>query len=207
MQKPIIKYLPMKHYFYPALLILFIGISVWLSYGVKQTNQALKKAEKELGLLSRENNRLQFQYEILHEAFELNFNLPPLHIDLGLPGMGDRLAVSTVLHLKPHACSPCNLPVLKALISHMRESHHFSIVSHPSNRHFLMQVLDDEFATAPGRLTWMDHNLYEGDNGYDAELIFIDYQNRKLGYIPLELLKDNSLFEKILAGAREEIYN
>ena len=191
----------MKQNLYLFLSLLFVALSVWLSHSVKQSRQQLADAERNLVLLNREAGQLKFSIDMLQEAFDLNFNRPPVSLASELPAINARVYPVPVLHLKQNACSPCNMGVIRMLVDQMREKEGFRIISHPSNRHFLSGVLEEASAQEESLVIWLSSRLYEKDNGYDAELLFIDSQNRKLGCLPLELLKEKSLFEKMLAAS------
>ncbi|MBW6480571.1 MAG: hypothetical protein K0B37_14175, partial [Bacteroidales bacterium] len=132
------------------LVFLFIALSIWLSFSVKKANENLFQSETQVKELERELGIRKYQLEIMHEALALNIGKAPIptrqttssrltsnHNTFGSGNAG----LTSILYLKAHACSPCNMPVIEGLINMAAGSDHFQIASHNSNRHFLQPVI------------------------------------------------------------------
>ena len=185
--------------------ILFIALSIWLSFTIKKTNETLYRAETQIKTMERELSVSKYQLGILHEALELNIGKAPIPTrqttlsrqtsNYTSSGAG-KAGLMSILYLKAHACSPCNMPVIEGLINMAAGSDHFQIASHNSNRHFLQPVIQHNDLAESERLNWLTGKLYDYHHPvYDAELLFVDAKGIILGVLPLELLKERSLFE------------
>jgi hypothetical protein len=141
------------------------------------------------------NNLLSYQLDVLQEAFTLNFGLA--HEPLLLPEVINSPATSQIffLYLKAHACSPCNMPVIRRLIEQGWQHDGFHIVSHATNRHFLMQAINDDDLNNPQKVIWINGSLYANETTqYDAELLLVASTGLITGLLPLELMKEQGLF-------------
>jgi len=87
------------------------------------------------------------------------------------------------------------MPVIRRLIEQGWQHDGFRIVSHPTNRHFLMQALSDDALNNPQKVTWLNHPLYANETTqYDAELLLVASTGLITGLLPLELMKEEALF-------------
>ena len=157
--------------------------------------QEISQSQVTLMQSHNHNNLLSYQLANLQEAFALNFGLA--HEPLLMPDVLNAPAgrPMALLYLKAHACSPCNMPVIHRLIEQGWKQNGFRIVSHPSNRYFLMQSLRDEELDDQGKVIWVDHPIYAKETTqYDAELLLIDNQGLITGLLPLELMKEGDVF-------------
>jgi len=189
----------MKAGFREFLIFFFLALSLWLSFKVKSQRVELLQEKTTLAQYNSQNNLLNYHLEILQEAFALNFGLA--HEPLLLPEVINSNATSQmfVLYLKAHACSPCNMPVIRRLIEQGWQHDGFHIVSHATNRHFLMQPLSDDALNNPQKVTWLNHPLYANESTqYDAELLLVAPTGLITGLLPLELLKEEALFAGLL---------
>ncbi len=194
-----------------VLAILFIALSIWLSFSVKQANEGLFKAEAQIKTMEQELNINKYKTGILQEALELNIGKAPVPTRLTTSSRltsnhtsfdFDNASLQSILYLKAQACSPCNMPVIEGIINAAAGNSNFQIASHTSNRHFLQSVLDRNGLTENDRVNWLKHKLYDYNNPvYDAELLFVDAKGFILGVLPLELLKERELFESWLASS------
>src|SRR5690554_4589951 len=98
------------------LIFLFSVVSLGLSFKVKKTSNELSRLKKNLVKIEQQNNMLNYQLDVLQEAFALNFGLA--HEPLLMPEVMNIPAgrPMALLYLKAHACSPCNMPVIHRLI-------------------------------------------------------------------------------------------
>jgi hypothetical protein len=191
------------------LVFLFIALSIWLSFSVKKANEKLFKSENQIVAMERELSVSKYQLKILQEALLLNIGKAPVPTRLPTQsrqtsnytssGSGNA-GLASILYLKAHACSPCNMPVIEGLINMAAGSDHFQIASHNSNRHFLQPVKQHNDLAESEKVNWLTGKLYDYHHPvYDAELLFVDAKGFILGVLPLELLKERSLFESWLA--------
>ncbi len=177
------------------LIFLFSVVSLGLSFKVKKTSNELSRLKTNLVKIEQQNNMLNYQLDVLQEAFALNFGLA--HEPLLMPDVLNAPAgrPMALLYLKDHACSPCNMPVIQRLVDQGWQQNGFRIVSHLSNRYFLMQALGDEELDDQGKVSWVDHPIYAKETTqYDAELLLIDNQGLITGLLPLELMKEGDVF-------------
>jgi len=182
-----------------VLIFLFLAISLWLSFNLKSQRQELFQIKTTLAQNNNQNKLLSYQLDVLQEAFTLNFGLLPE--PLLMPEVMNTPArrPMAVLYLKAHACSPCNMPVIRRLIEQGWQHHGFRIVSHATNRHFLMQALSDDALNNPKKVTWLNHPLYANETTqYDAELLLVASTSLISGLLPLELIKEDDLFSGLL---------
>ena len=173
----------------------FFMLSLWLSFKVKSQMQEISQSQVTLMQSHNHNNLLSYQLANLQEAFALNFGLA--HEPLLMPDVLNAPAgrPMALLYLKAHACSPCNMPVIQRLVDQGWQQNGFRIVSHLSNRYFLMQALGDEELDDQGKVSWVDHPIYAKETTqYDAELLLIDNQGLITGLLPLELMKEGDVF-------------
>ena len=196
----------------PTLIsIIFIALSIWLSFSVKRTNEALFHAETLMKTMERDINISKYQAGIMQEALKLNIGKAPVptrqttssrltsnHTSVD---SGDA-SLQNILYLKAHACSPCNMPVIEGIINAAAGNSNFQIASHVSNRHFLQPVILQNGIEEGERVNWLSGKLYDYNQPvYDAELLFVDAKGFALGVLPLELLKERELFESWLASS------
>jgi len=196
----------------PTLIsILFIALSIWLSFSVKKTNEALFQAGAQIKTMERELNISKYQIGILQEALKLNIGKAPLPTRLTTSSRltsnhtsfdYDNASLQSILYLKTQACSPCNMPVIEGIINAAAGNSNFQIASHASNRHFLQPVILQNGIEEGGRVNWLSGKLYDYNQPvYDAELLFVDAKGFILGVLPLELLKERDLFASWLASS------
>ena len=191
------------------LSIIFITLSIWLSFSVKKANETLYRADTQIKAMERELSISKYQLEILQEALVLNLGKAPVPTRLTTPSRltskhtsfdsGDA-SLQNVLYLKAYACSPCNMPVIEGIINAAAGNSIFQVASNTSNRHFLQPVLQKNGMEDSERVNWLSCKLYDYQQPvYDAELLFVDAKGFILGVLPLELLKERALFEFWLA--------
>ena len=102
-----------------------------------------------------------------------------------------------VVLLKNGFCSSCVKDVMPNLISRLSQSGEFLVVSHLNNRTIIEAILSE--GDINEKIIWHNDYLYGRYNiEYDAELLFLDQQNRIAGIIPLEYLKLEGLFDELL---------
>jgi hypothetical protein len=190
----------MKPNTYLILTLLFISLSIWLSFTVKNAKSEIAQKERLLIQIEEKNHSLQYRQKIMQEAFFLNLINEPVALSQGIAGLKKDKEQSFILYLKANACSPCNIGVIRSIAQRHAENKKFLIASHTSNRHFLLQALHDEQIDENKKVIWLTDKLYSEDRAvYDAELLFINPKGFISGILPLELLKEAELFEPLLA--------
>lgn len=187
----------MKNKITLVFLAFFMALSIWLSLRIKKTNEQLGQSERNNVALLQEKAMADYRQDILQEAFIINFKLEPEPLLEVIPEAGENRKNLVLLYLKAHACSPCNMPAIKALIHHIGKAENFFILSHPSNRFFLSQLENE-----PGyidNVVWVNEKLYASINdSFDAELLFVNKHKLITGRLPLEYLKEEQLFRFII---------
>jgi len=102
-----------------------------------------------------------------------------------------------VVFLKKGFCSSRIAGVLPDLVSRLQSFGNYIIVSHPENANLIKTLLDEEIINE--KIVWHDDYLYGRYNlEYDAELLFVDQENRITGIIPLEYLKIRGLYDSLM---------
>ncbi len=181
------------------LLVLFMALSVWLSIKIKKAYDQIEISQASQKAILDNYLVLQYRLDILQEAFQINFKMNPEPLLTCGPVSENQNNNSMILHLKPYACSPCNMPAINSLIRNFGRHNGFYIFSHTSNRSFLSEITDE--LERDDAVFWLDTNLYNhADDGYDAELLFLNGEQIIKGQMPLELLKENYIFNLVLQG-------
>lgn len=102
-----------------------------------------------------------------------------------------------VVFLKKGFCSSCIAGVLPDLVRRLQSFGNYIIVSHPENANLIKSLLYDEIINE--KIVWHDDYLYGRYNlEYDAELLFVDKENRITGIIPLEYLKTEGFYDSLM---------
>lgn len=187
----------MKTKYSQYLLVLFMFLSVWLSIKIKKANDLIEISQASQKAVLDDYLALQYRFDILQEAFQINFKMNPEQLlTIGLASEYPN-SNSMLLYLKPYACSPCNMPAINSLIRHFGQHKGFYVFSHTSNRYFLSEITDE--LNRDDAVIWLETNLYNyADDGYDAELLFLNGEKLITGQMPLELLKENYIFNLVL---------
>ncbi len=181
------------------MLLLFMALAVWLSIKIKKAYDQIEIYQASQKAILDDYLALQHQLDILQEAFQINFKMNPEPLLTDGPVSENQSNNSMILYLKPYACSPCNMPAINSLISNFGRHKGFYIFSHTSNRSFLSEITDE--LKRDDAVFWLETNLYNhADDGYDAELLFLNGEQIIKGQMPLELLKENYIFNLVLQG-------
>jgi hypothetical protein len=152
------------------LVISFIALSIWLSFSVKKAHENLFQSETQVKELERELGIRKYQLEIMHEALALNIGKAPIptrqttlsrQTSNYTPSGAGKAGLMSILYLKAHACSPCNMQVIEGLINVAADNDNFQIASHNSNRHFLQPVIQHNNLAESERVNWLTSNLRE----------------------------------------------
>lgn len=176
-----------------------MALSVWLSVNIKKANDLIEISQASQKAVLDDYLVLQYRFDILQEAFQINFKMNPESLITGGLVSEKPNSNSMILHLKPYACSPCNMPAINSLIRHFGQHKGFYIFSHISNRYFLSEITDE--IKRDDAIIWLETNLYNyADDGYDAELLFLNGEKLITGQMPLELLKEKYIFNLVLQG-------
>lgn len=185
----------MKRYFFYIISFLLLCTSIGLYIRTKKLASMIIIVQDNMSKAIDNNKELEFSYTKLQKVFNINLKTMPLPLGLNIE-TNTTNKLQLILYLKPHACTPCNMAVIQNLINHLKNETGFRIYSHASNRYFI-SLLELDGQTID-KVEWIDEKLYDYANaGFDAELLLIMEQNLIVGVIPVELLKDDLLFENV----------
>jgi hypothetical protein len=186
------------------LLIVFLGLSVWLSILVKNLRHEVNNANTYQASIIRENRILKYQLGIFNEVLELNLSKQqPVNI-FALPDLFiNSPEIKLLMYLKANSCSDCNISTVSNIVEKLSSNDNFALISHTSNKYFIEDLLKKEILKDKELIHYVEDKFIQEHNPvYDAEILIIDRNYSILGRLPLELLKEfelfESLFEKIL---------
>ncbi len=106
-----------------------------------------------------------------------------------------------VIYLKRDGCSACNIGVVRWALINFLENDRFFVFSHTENEYFLKSTTENDNIINHERVTLSKNQLYpHPPRGYDhdAEIVFLNHENRVTGIIPLEYLKFEGLFDDFI---------
>ncbi|MBS4012810.1 MAG: hypothetical protein KGZ97_03480 [Bacteroidetes bacterium] len=187
------------------LLILFIGISVWLSLLVRSLKNEVSSLNISNKSITKETIVLTHKLDFLNDLLALNFQKHPTLNNTPLSLLFSNLnEVNFTLYLKAYSCSDCNISTISTLIEKLSIYDNFTLISHTSNKYFIEELLSKETIKEIAMVHYIEDKFIRENNPiYDAEILIIDSKLDILGRLPLELLKEfelfESLFEKIVA--------
>jgi Fe-S cluster biogenesis protein NfuA len=184
----------MKINFYLSLLVVFIAISVWLSFKVKSLNKKLNYANTKQINITKENKMFKYHHELITEVLEINIKNHP-SINSGKISLNNEDNDQTIiLYLKANSCTSCNISTVSAMIENFSNNKNFAIVSHTTNKAFIQSFASKEIEP----VHYVEDKFIQENNPiYDAEILIIDRNYSILGRLPLELLKEFELFESL----------
>jgi hypothetical protein len=177
---------------YLTLAAFFILISVFLSF-------RLDSNKRKLTNLLNYSEEIKFAYNNSYAPNKLLFMNLSTNAGSSLP-LAHHIVDSKslpVVFLKKGFCSSCLTDFLPDLIGRLNEYANYLIVSHPENANLIRGLLGDDLINE--KIVWHDDYLYGRNNlEYDAELLFVDQENRVTGIIPLDYLKTGGLYEGLV---------
>jgi hypothetical protein len=182
-----------------VLLLLFIGLTIWLSYILKKqyaTNEKLKS--------SIEQNRhdeflLHNRINHLNDAFMENIKMKGEKLSgSAVYSIAQKLLdadIVTVLYLRAYSCEDCYSSIITRIIDRLSGKAGFHIISHSSNRHYIEEMHKLNVIKDLSIVLWDDDELYSTSFPQTtAELVLIDNQQRVKAMLPLDFFSDHHLF-------------
>ena len=184
----------MERKFTLILFLVFLLVSVFLSLKLKSTKGELYHNRK---TLATQNLDIIYKNSWYSELLFINISYNGKVASIPLSRTTNKSSLFPVVLLKNGFCSSCVKDVMPKLISRLSQSGEFIVVSHLNNRTIIDTMLSE--GDISEKVIWHNDYLYGRYNiEYDAELLFIDQQNRIAGIIPLEYLKLEGLFDELL---------
>ena len=184
------------------LLVSFTILSVYLS--IHLTKMHGKLADKHFeytSQLDKQSKECEFRIGLLQQVLELNIlsfpNILPVNDELFPIGKDGKV----VIYLKRDGCSACNIGVVRWALLNFLENDKFFVFSHTENEYFLQSTTENDNIIKHERVTLSKNQLYpHPPRGYDhdAEIVFLNHENRVTGIIPLEYLKIEGLFDGLI---------
>ncbi len=182
-------------------LILFAALAVWLSIANKNCRQDLSRAEASVKTLQKETEALTNTTGMALEAFALNINRQPIAMAFTIELPKISMGSLPLLYLKANACSSCNNRSYIDLVERLKSNPDFRIVSHPTNRFYIRQLLAAYELNDAKMVTYTDANLLDpGFSATDAELLFVNPQGKVTSGIPVDLLRNQAVLN-VVEGA------
>lgn len=180
------------------LLLIFASIAIWLSFAHKHHKQDIARAETSSKALHKEIEALNNNRYMALEAFAMNINRQPVAMAIGIDLPHIAGGTLPLLYLKAYACSTCNSHIYGDLVGFLKTDTSFRIVSHPSNRFYLRQLLATNQVEKAKVVKFFEGNLLEPEfSPYDAELLFVNPQGQIVSGIPIDLLRDQSILNVV----------
>ncbi len=185
-------------------LILFIVLTVWLSFLVRNHKHAIYNLQKDAMTNRREAFNLNMRFNLLNDAFVENIFLDgsvlAADASVHLPAAPVNTSTMPLLYLKPYACSDCYQFIIGGIIEHLAAHDGFYVVSHTSNSYFIRALDQYNIITAAGRIIWTDDERYFPDiSESTAELLLVDSKNNIQATLSMEFLRDPVLFSQYIS--------
>jgi hypothetical protein len=189
----------MKSNFTNLITLVFVGVSVWLSFSNKQFRSDLKNAESRIKVQEQQLDDINLDASMIFEAFALNFVQmnQPLESNIHMSGYDGE--VLNVIYLKENACSECNHNELLKLIEKMKQKGRLHIVAHPSNRFFIRKIIQSQELDESDFVTYLNKEfLQPGFSSYDSELLLVNQNNQVVWGVPIDFLRNELLMSLVL---------
>ena len=184
------------------LVLVFAGLSIWLSLQLKesrrQNSQRDKNAIENHGIGIDE---LKLQISVLRQLLEFNFSAKPELLPENLKHFASSKDKKIVMYLKREGCNACNIGVVGWALRSLLQKDNFFVFAHTENEFFLQSTSGNDDIAKHERVILTTNQLYPHPprgNAHDAELLFLDHQNRVTGIIPLEYLKIEGLVDVLI---------
>lgn len=185
-------------------LLLFIGITIWLSYIVKKqytTNEQLKSSIEQT---RHDEFLLHNRINHLNDAFMENIQLKGEKLSgSAVYSIAQKLLdadLVPVLYLRAYSCEDCYRSIITGIIDRLSGKAGFHIISHSSNRHYIEEMYKLNVIKDLSIVLWDDDELYSTSFPQTtAELVLIDNQQRVQAMLPLDFFLDHHLFLTYIA--------
>ena len=176
---------------YLTLAVIFIFVSVFLSLRLNSKRGELTVLLNQL----EEINLANYNSYIPNKLLFMNLSANTASAIPLVNQIGDKKCL-LVVFLKKGFCSSCVAGIMPDLVGKLNQFGNYLIVSHTENANILRYLLDERINE---NIVWYDDYLYGRHNiEYDAELLFVDSENRITGIIPLNYLKIEGLYNDLM---------
>ncbi|NLA69402.1 MAG: hypothetical protein GX856_14400 [Gammaproteobacteria bacterium] len=179
--------------------LVFVGISIWLSFSNKKFKLELKNAESRKKIQEQQLDDINLDASMIFEAFALNFVRvnQTLESNTKMPGYeGEYLHV---IYLKENACSECNHNKLLKIIEKLKNKGRLHIVAHPSNRFFIRKIIQSQELDESGFVTYLNKEFLQPEFSlYDSELVLVNQKNQVVWGVPIDFLRNELLMALVL---------
>ncbi len=185
-------------------LLVFVGLTVWLSYIIKTQYAARAKLESSIEQNRFDNFLLHNRVNLLNDAFMDNIQLKGEQ----LTGSATHVIAQNltdadlvpVLYLRAYSCDDCYSTIITGILDRLSDKQGFHIISHSSNRHYIEEMHRLNIIKDLGIVLWEDDELYSNSFMHStAELVLIDRQQRVNALLPLNFFLDPYLFSTYMA--------
>jgi len=186
----------MERKLFPILFVVFLLVSIFLSIELKNAKRENREVDINRQPVETQNQEQLYALAWYRELLFFNFSNHNRVVSIALPVKAKESKILPVIFLKNGFCQSCVKGILPKLVAKL-DSGDYLIVSHPGNK----PVMDTSFSNIDynQNVIWHDDYLYgRYNNQYDAELLFLDHQNRITGIIPLEYLKLEGLLDGLV---------
>lgn len=185
-------------------LLVFIGLTVWLSHIVKKQYVARAQLESSIEQNRYDQFLLHNRINLLNDAFMENVQLRGEKLSgQAMNSLGQKLIdadLVPVLYLKAYSCEDCYSNIITSIIDRLSGKAGFHIVSHSSNRHYIDQMYKSNVIKDISMVLWDDDELYSDSFAQNsAELILLDRQQRVNALLPINFFVDPYLFSTYMA--------
>ncbi len=186
------------------LLLLFIGLTVWLSYVVKKQYTFRASLEASIEQNRRDNFLLHNRVHLLNDALMENVRLKGERLSVfALHAMDQKIIdadLFPVLYLRAYSCEDCYSSIITSIIDRLSGKAGFHIVSHSSNKHYIDELYKSDIIQDLSLVLWDDNDLYSNSFAQSsAELILLDRQQRVNAMLPISFFLDPYLFSTYMA--------
>lgn len=187
-----------------VLLLVFIGLTVWLSYIVKEQYAARAQLESSIEQNRFDNFLLHNRVNLLNDAFMDNIQLKGEQLSgSAMQTIAQNLFdadLVPVLYLGAYSCDDCYSTIITSILNRLSDNAGFHIVSHSSNRHYIEEMYKLNVIKDLSIVLWDDDELYSNSFMHSsAELILLDRQQRVNALLPLSFFLDPYLFSTYMA--------
>lgn len=186
------------------LLLLFIGLTVWLSYVVKKQYKSRASLEASIEQNRRDNFLLHNRVHLLNDALMENVRLKGERLSVfALHAMDQKIIdadLFPVLYLRAYSCEDCYSSIITSIIDRLSGKAGFHIVSHSSNRPYIDELYKSDVIRDLSIVLWEDEELFGNTFAQSsAELILLDRQQRVSALLPINFFVDSYLFSTYMA--------
>ncbi len=185
-------------------LLVFVALTVWLSYTVKTQYAARAKLESSIAQNRFDNFLLHNRVNLLNDAFMDNIQLKGEQLKgSAMHVIAQNLTdadLVPVLYLGAYSCDDCYTTIITGILERLSGNAGFHIISHSSNLYYIEEMHRLNIIKDLSIVLWDDNELYGNSViNSSAELILIDRQQRVNALLPLSFFLDPYLFSTYMA--------